>query len=217
MIVGTINNPQRPFVAILGGAKVADKINIIDTLLNSCDTLIVGGGMAYTFLKAMGHNIGTSLLDESKIEDALRMMKKAEEKGVKFLLPLDFVTTPEFDNVTDIVRTEGRDILDGYMGMDIGQKTIELFVNEIKNAKTVVWNGPLGVFEKPEFATGTYEVAKAVTEVDGTTIIGGGDSASAIINMGLQDKITHISTGGGASLKLFEGKVLPAVDVINEI
>ena len=217
MIVGTINNPQRPFVAILGGAKVADKINIIDTLLNSCDTLIVGGGMAYTFLKAMGHNIGTSLLDESKIDDALRMMKKAEEKGVKFLLPLDFVTTPEFDNVTDIVRTEGRDIMDGYMGMDIGQKTIDLFVNEIKNAKTVVWNGPLGVFEKPEFATGTYEVAKAVTEVNGTTIIGGGDSASAIINMGLQDKITHISTGGGASLKLFEGKVLPAVDVINEI
>ena len=215
IIVGTIENPKRPFVGILGGAKVKDKIGIIDSLLNTVDTLIVGGGMAYTFLSAMGYKIGNSLFDESNVKEAKKLMKKAEEKGVNFLLPVDFVETPNFDDVVNYKNTTGRNIDDGYEGVDIGKKSIKLFSKAIKKAKTVIWNGPVGVFEKKEFAVGTYAIAKKLTKVKGTTIIGGGDSASAVINMNLAHKMTHISTGGGASLKLFEGKVLPGVDVID--
>ena len=217
IIVGTINNPKRPFVGILGGAKVKDKIGIIDSLLDNVDTLIIGGGMAYTFLYALGYKIGESLFDETNVEEAKRLMQKAKEKGVNFLLPVDFNETTEIDNVSDAKYTKDQNIDNGYMGVDIGKKTIKLFSKAIKKAKTVIWNGPVGVFEKKEFAVGTYSIAKALTKVKGTTIIGGGDSASAVINMGLAHKMTHISTGGGASLKLFEGKVLPGVDVIDNI
>ena len=217
IIVGTINNPKRPFVGILGGAKVTDKIGIIDSLLDNVDTLIIGGGMAYTFLYALGYKIGESLFDETNVEEAKRLMQKAKEKGVNFLLPVDFNETTAIDNVSDAKYTKDQNIDNGYMGVDIGKKTIKLFSKAIKKAKTVIWNGPVGVFEKKEFAVGTYSIAKALTKVKGTTIIGGGDSASAVINMGLAHKMTHISTGGGASLKLFEGKVLPGVDVIDNI
>ena len=215
MICGSIENPKRPFVGILGGAKVKDKIGIIDSLLNTVDTLIIGGGMAYTFLYALGHKIGNSLFDESNVQTAKDLMKKAEEKGVQFLLPVDFVETPDFDDVVNYRYTKDANITDGYEGVDVGKKTIKLFSKAIKKAKTVIWNGPVGVFEKKEFAVGTYAIAKKLTKVKGTTIIGGGDSASAVINMGLANKMTHISTGGGASLKLFEGKILPGVDVID--
>lgn len=217
VIVGTINNPKRPFVGILGGAKVKDKIGIIDSLLDNVDTLIIGGGMAYTFLSALGYKIGTSLFDESNVEEAKRLMQKAKDKNVDFLLPVDFVTTTSLDSVDNIKVTKDQNIEDGFMGVDIGKKSIKLFTKAIKKAKTVIWNGPVGVFEKKEFAVGTYSIAKALTKVKGTTIIGGGDSASAVINMKLAHKMTHISTGGGASLKLFEGKVLPGVDVIDNI
>jgi len=215
IIVGTIANPKRPFVGILGGAKVKDKIGIIDSLLDTVDTLIIGGGMAYTFLHAMGHSIGNSLFDKTNVEEAKRLMQKAQEKGVNFLLPVDFVETPNFDDVVNYKTTKDANIDEGYEGVDIGKKSIKLFSKAIKKAKTVIWNGPVGVFEKKEFAVGTYAIAKKLTKVKGTTIIGGGDSASAVINMGLAKKMTHISTGGGASLKLFEGKVLPGVDVID--
>ena len=214
IIVGAIENPKRPLVGILGGAKISDKLPIVEKLLDVCDTLIVGGGMAYTFQKAMGNSIGTSLLDESKIEDCKRVLKLAEEKGVELLLPIDYVTSLDIKDTANIKLTKDANIEDGYMGVDIGKKTIKKFVKAIKHAKTVIWNGPMGVFEEPKFAVGTYKVAKALTKVKGTTIIGGGDSGSAVINMGLAHKITHISTGGGASLKLFEGKILPGVDVI---
>ena len=215
LICGAIETPKRPFVGILGGAKVKDKIGIIDSLLNTVDTLIIGGGMAYTFLHAKGYKIGNSLFDESNVETAKALMKKAEEKGVNFMLPVDFVETPNFDDVVNYRYTKDENISDGYEGVDIGKKTIKLFSKAIKKAKTVIWNGPVGVFEKKEFAVGTYAIAKKLTKVKGTTIIGGGDSASAVINMGLAKKMTHISTGGGASLKLFEGKVLPGVDVVD--
>lgn len=217
VIVGTINNPKRPFVGILGGAKVKDKIGIIDSLIDNVDTLIIGGGMAYTFLSALGYKIGTSLFDETNVDEAKRLMQKAKDKNVNFLLPVDFVTTTDIDNVSNAKLTKDQNIEDGYMGVDIGKKSIKLFTKAIKKAKTVIWNGPVGVFEKKEFAVGTYSIAKALTKVKGTTIIGGGDSASAVINMKLAHKMTHISTGGGASLKLFEGKVLPGVDVIDNI
>lgn len=217
IICGSIENPKRPFVGILGGAKVKDKIGIIDSLLNTVDTLIIGGGMSYTFLKAKGYNIGNSLLDESNLKVAKDLMKKAEEKGVNLLLPVDFVETTNIDDVVGYRYTKDENISDGYMGVDIGKKSIKLFSKAIKRAKTVIWNGPVGVFEKKEFAVGTYAIAKKLTKVKGTTIIGGGDSASAVINMGLAHKMTHISTGGGASLKLFEGKILPGVDVIDNI
>ena len=217
MICGTIENPKRPFVGILGGAKVKDKIGIIDSLLNTVDTLIIGGGMAYTFTYAMGYKIGNSLFDETKVEVAKQLMKKAEEKGVNLLLPIDFVETPDFNDTVNYRYTKDQNITDGYEGVDIGKKSIKLFTKAIKKAKTVIWNGPVGVFEKKEFAVGTYAIAKKLTKVKGTTIIGGGDSASAVINMGLSKKMTHISTGGGASLKLFEGKILPGVDVIDNI
>lgn len=217
MICGTIEDPKRPFVGILGGAKVKDKIGIIESLLDTVDTLIIGGGMAYTFLHVLGYKIGNSLFDSTNVDVAKKLMKKAEEKGVQFLLPVDFVETPEFDDVINYRYTKDANISDGYEGVDIGKKTIKLFSKAIKKAKTVIWNGPVGVFEKKEFAVGTYAIAKKLTKVKGTTIIGGGDSASAVINMGLANKMTHISTGGGASLKLFEGKVLPGVDVIDNI
>ena len=217
IICGSIENPKRPFVAILGGAKVKDKIGIIDSLLNSVDTLIIGGGMAYTFLHVLGHKIGNSLFDETNVEVAKQLMDKAKEKGVEFLLPIDFVETPEFNDVVNYRNTSDANITDGYEGVDIGKKSIKLFSKAVKKAKTVIWNGPVGVFEKKEFAVGTYAIAKKLTKVKGTTIIGGGDSASAVINMGLAHKMTHISTGGGASLKLFEGKILPGVDVIDNI
>lgn len=217
IIVDTINNPERPFVGILGGAKVADKLSIVNALLDKVNTLIIGGGMSYTFQKAQGYSIGESLLDESKIEDTKSMMAKAKEKGVNLLLPVDYVVSKDINDVENKMVIEDCNIPDGYMGVDIGPKTIELYTNAIKNAKTVIWNGPMGVFEQEDFAVGTNKVAVALTEIEGTTIIGGGDSASAIINMGLQDKITHISTGGGASLKLFEGKELPGVAIIPNV
>ena len=217
IICGTINNPKRPFVGILGGAKVKDKIGIIDSLLDSVDTLIIGGGMAYTFLSALGYKIGESLFDKTNVEEAKKLMKKAKDKNVNFLLPIDLVETTSIDDTTNYKLTKDQNIDDGYMGVDIGKKTIKMFSKAIKKAKTVIWNGPVGVFEKKEFAVGTYSIAKALTKVKGTTIIGGGDSASAVINMGLAHKMTHISTGGGASLKLFEGKVLPGVDVIDNV
>ncbi|SHJ98979.1 phosphoglycerate kinase [Hathewaya proteolytica DSM 3090] len=211
-----VNNPERPFVAVLGGAKVSDKINVINNLLDKVDVLIIGGGMAYTFLKAQGYNIGTSLLEEDKINYALDMVKKAEEKGVKLLLPVDFVIAKEFSRDAEALVTEDRNILDGYMGLDVGPKTRELFASEIKNAKTVIWNGPLGVFEFEKFAEGTKSMAKALSEVNGTTVIGGGDSAAAVNQLGFGDKMTHISTGGGASLEFLEGKELPGIVALND-
>ncbi len=214
IICGAINDPKRPLVGILGGAKISDKISIVDKLLDVCDTLIIGGGMAYTFQKALGYNIGESLLDESKIKDCKKMLEKAKKNNVDLLLPVDYIESKAINDTANAKLTKTQNIDDGFMGVDIGKKTIKMFVKAIKKAKTVIWNGPMGVFEEPKFAVGTYKVAKALTKVKGTTIIGGGDSGSAVINMGLSHKITHISTGGGASLKLFEGKILPGVDVI---
>ena len=211
-----VENPVRPFVAILGGAKVKDKIGVITNLLEKVDTLIIGGGMAYTFSKAMGGEIGNSLLDAERIDLAKDMMKAAEDKGVKFLLPVDTVIANDFDNPTEIKVVDAGKIPEGWQGLDIGPKTIELFSNAVKAAKTVVWNGPMGVFEKPEFAKGTLAIATAMAESDATTIIGGGDSAAAVTQMGLAPKMSHISTGGGASLEFLEGKVLPGVACLKD-
>lgn len=211
-----VENPVRPFVAILGGAKVSDKINVINNLLEKVDTLIIGGGMAYTFEKALGYSIGNSLLEADKIGYAKEMIDKAKGKNVKMLLPLDTVTADKFDADAEAVTTEDPNIKDGYMGLDIGPKTVELFTDEIKNAKTVVWNGPMGVFEFPKFAKGTNDVAKAMAESGATTIIGGGDSAAAVNQLGYGDKMTHISTGGGASLEFLEGKELPGIAALND-
>ena len=211
-----VETPVRPFVAILGGAKVKDKIGVITNLLEKVDTLIIGGGMAYTFSKAQGGEIGNSLLDEERIELAKDMMKAAEEKGVKFLLPVDTVIANDFDNPTEIKTVDAGMIPAGWQGLDIGPKTIELFSDAVKSAKTVVWNGPMGVFEKPEFAKGTLAIATAMAESDATTIIGGGDSAAAVTQMGLAPKMSHISTGGGASLEFLEGKVLPGVACLQD-
>lgn len=205
-----VENPQRPFVAILGGAKVSDKINVINNLLEKVDTLIIGGGMAYTFLKAKGKEIGNSLCEEDKLDYALEMIKKAEEKGVKLLLPVDHVEGKEFSNDTE--RKIVDEIEAGFSGFDIGPKSVELFKDALKGAKTVVWNGPMGVFEFENFANGTLEVCRAVAELsDATTVIGGGDSVNAVKRLGFADKMTHISTGGGASLEFLEGKELPGV------
>ena len=213
---GALENPVRPFVAILGGAKVADKIGVITNLLNKCDTLIIGGGMAYTFFKAMGYEIGDSLLDAESIDLAKQLMETAKEKGVKLLLPVDTVVAKAFAADAEHMTVAANAIPAGWQGLDIGEKTRELFAAEIKNAKTVIWNGPMGVFEFPEFAKGTEAVAKACAEGGGTTIIGGGDSASAVKKLGYADKMTHISTGGGASLEFLEGKVLPGVAALND-
>lgn len=215
-----VENPVRPFVGILGGAKVADKLKVIDNLLNKCDTLIIGGGMAYTFLKAKGYEIGTSLVDEEKLDYCKEMIEKAEKMGKKLLLPIDTVVCANFPDPIDApVETEVVDsdkIPADKQGLDIGPKTAELFAAEVKAAKTVVWNGPMGVFENPTLAKGTNEVAKALAECDGTTIIGGGDSAAAIKQLGYADKVSHVSTGGGASLEFLEGNGLPGVDVISD-
>ena len=210
-----VENPVRPFVAILGGAKVADKLNVISNLLEKCDTLIIGGGMAYTFLKAKGYEIGTSLCDETKLDYCKEMMEKAEKLGKKLLLPIDTVCTSEFPTPLDAeIATEVVDsdkIPADKMGMDIGPKTQALYADAVKTAKTVVWNGPMGVFENPILAKGTIAVSKALADTDATTIIGGGDSAAAVNQLGFGDKMSHISTGGGASLEFLEGKALPGV------
>jgi len=207
-------DPARPFVAILGGAKVSDKIAVIENLIDKVDTLIVGGGMAYTFLKAMGYNIGTSICEDDKVELAKSLMEKAKAKGVNLMLPITNIIAKEFKNDTEMKEVSSDSMPDGWMGMDIGASTIEKFAGAIKNAKTVIWNGPMGVFEFPNFATGTKEVAKAVAESGSISIVGGGDSAAAVEQLGYADKITHISTGGGASLEFLEGKVLPGIDVL---
>jgi phosphoglycerate kinase len=213
-----VENPVRPFVAILGGAKVADKLNVISNLLEKCDTLIIGGGMAYTFLKAKGYEIGTSLVDNEKLDYCNEMMKKAESLGKKLLLPVDTAITAAFpdpiDAKIDVTFCASDKIPADKMGLDIGPKTREIFADAAKTAKTVVWNGPMGVFENPVLAEGTIAVAKALAETDATTVIGGGDSAAAVIQLGFADKMSHISTGGGASLEYLEGKVLPGVAAI---
>ena len=211
---GALENPKRPFVAILGGAKVSDKIGVIENLIDKVDTLIIGGGMAYTFFKAQGLNIGTSICEEDKLELAKSLLEKAEKKGVKLLLPVDNKVAKEFSNDSEYIEVTSDKIPEGYMGMDIGTQTIEKFKEVLKDAKTVVWNGPLGVFEFEKFAEGTNEVAKILAGLDATTIIGGGDSAAAIEKLGLADKMTHISTGGGASLEFLEGKNLPGIDCL---
>ncbi len=205
-----VENPVRPFVAILGGSKVSSKISVINNLLEKVDTLIIGGGMAYTFAKARGYEIGTSLCEDDYLDYAKEMIEKAKEKGVNFLLPVDTVVAKEFKNDAESRVVEGSMAPDE-MGMDIGPKTRELYANAVKDAKTVVWNGPMGVFEMPNFAAGTVAVAKALADIDGITIIGGGDSAAAVNQLGFGDKMSHISTGGGASLEFLEGKELPGV------
>lgn len=215
-----VNNPVRPFVAILGGAKVADKLNVISNLLEKCDTLIIGGGMAYTFLKAKGYEVGLSLVDDSKIDYCKEMMEKAEQLGKKLLLPIDTTVAANFPSPIDApidVEIVSSDAIPADMeGMDIGPKTAELFAEAVKSAKTVVWNGPMGVFENPILAKGTMAVAAALAETEATTIIGGGDSAAAVNQLGFGDKMTHISTGGGASLEFLEGKELPGVVAAND-
>lgn len=211
-----VNNPQRPFVAILGGAKVSDKINVINNLLDKVDALIIGGGMAYTFLKAKGYDVGNSLLESDKIDFAKEMLLKAEQKGVKLHLPVDTVVVQEFKNDTEYKTVPSNSIPSDWMGVDIGEQTRENFKDAIKDAKTVIWNGPMGVFEFENFAKGTFAVAEALSKLDAVTIIGGGDSAAAVNILGFGDKMTHISTGGGASLELLEGKVLPGVAAIQD-
>jgi phosphoglycerate kinase len=209
-----LENPERPFVAILGGAKVSDKIGVINNLLEKVDRLIIGGGMAYTFLKAQGLNIGNSLLEEDKVDYAKEMIEKAKAKGVSIYLPVDHVVAAEFKADAEWKVVEG-EIPEGLMGLDIGPKTVEVFSDAVKDAKTVIWNGPMGVFEMPAFAVGTKAVAEALSKVDGTTIIGGGDSAAAVEQLGYADKMTHISTGGGASLEFLEGLELPGIAALN--
>ena len=215
-----VNNPERPFVAILGGAKVADKLNVIANLLEKCDTLIIGGGMAYTFLKAKGYEVGTSLVDDEKIAYCKEMMEKAEKLGKKLLLPVDTTIAAEFPNPIDaeiaVEVVPADKIPADKMGLDIGTETAKLYADAVKSAKTVVWNGPMGVFENPILAKGTIAVAKALAETEATTIIGGGDSAAAVNQLGFGDKMTHISTGGGASLEFLEGKELPGVAAAND-
>ena len=210
-----VETPERPFVAILGGAKVSDKIAVINNLLDKVNTIIIGGGMAYTFLKAQGYEIGTSLVEEDRLDYAKEMVAKAEEKGVKFLLPVDHRVATEFKDVPATV-TEDQNIPAGNMGLDIGPKTEALYADAIKDAKTVIWNGPMGVFEFENYNKGTIAVAKAMADADATTIIGGGDSAAAVNILGFGDKMTHISTGGGASLEFLEGKVLPGIAALND-
>jgi len=213
---GALENPQRPFVAILGGAKVSSKIGVITNLIDKVDALIIGGGMAYTFSKAMGGNVGNSLLEEDKIDLAKEIMQKAADKGVKFMLPIDTVCADDFSNDANTQIVEAGQIPEGWEGVDIGPKTQELFAETVKNAKTVVWNGPMGVFEFANFAKGTIAVAQALADSEAITIVGGGDSAAAVTQLGFADKIDHISTGGGASLEFLEGKTLPGVAALND-
>ena len=210
-----LENPERPFISILGGKKVSDKIGVIDNLLEKVDTLLIGGGMAYTFVKAMGGNIGNSICEEDKLDLALNLIEKAKQKGVKLMLPIDTKIGKEFDKDTESDTVKIDEIPDGWQGFDIGEETIKLYENELAKAKTVVWNGPLGAFELDQFAVGTNKVAEFLGNLEGvTTIIGGGDSAAAIEKLGISDKFTHISTGGGASLEFLEGKKLPGVECL---
>ena len=211
-----LDNPVRPFMAILGGAKVSDKIGVIDSLLEKVDTLMIGGGMAYTFFKAQGYSVGNSMCEEDKLDLARKLMQKAKDKGVKLMLPVDTRVGKEFKPDTESKTVAWTEIPDGWEGFDIGEKTIEMFSEELKKAKTVVWNGPLGLFEFDQFAKGTNAIAKVLSELDATTIIGGGDSAAAVRKAGLQDKMTHISTGGGASLEFLEGKKLPGIECLQD-
>ena len=211
-----VEDPERPFVAILGGSKVSSKISVINNLLEKVDTLIIGGGMCYTFTKAQGGNVGNSLLEEDYLQYALDMIKKAEEKGVKLLLPVDAVAADAFSNDADTKVVVQNEIPDGWMGLDIGPETAKMYAEAVKSAKTVVWNGPMGCFEMPKFADGTKTVAEALANTDAVTIIGGGDSAAAVNQLGYGDKMTHISTGGGASLEFLEGKELPGVAAAND-
>jgi len=211
-----LSNPLRPFVAILGGAKVSDKIGVIENLIDKVDTLLIGGGMAYTFFKAQGRNIGTSICEDDKIELAKNLVKKAEDKGVKLVLPVDNVVATEFKADSDKKTVPSDGIPDGWMGLDIGEETVKLFSSEIAKSKTVIWNGPMGVFEFERFANGTKKVAEAVSNVIGITIIGGGDSVAAVETLGFSSKMTHISTGGGASLELLEGKELPGIACLDD-
>ena len=215
-IGGALENPHRPLVAILGGAKVSDKIGVITNLIDKCDTLIIGGGMAYTFMKALGYEIGTSLLEADKVELAAEMMKKAEEKGVKFLIPVDNKVGKEYAADTEAMVVDSDKIPEGWMGLDIGPKTQAMFAEAVKDAGTVIWNGPMGVSEWANFASGTVAVATAIAESGAISIIGGGDSAAAIQKLGFADKMSHISTGGGASLEYLEGKELPGIAALNE-
>ena len=211
-----VENPERPFVAILGGSKVSSKISVINNLLEKVDTLIIGGGMWYTFSKAQGGSVGTSLLEEDYLQYALDMIKKAEEKGVKLLLPVDTIIADAFSNDANTKVVAQGEIPDGWMGLDIGPETAKMYADAVKSAKTVVWNGPMGCFEMPKFADGTKAVAEALANADAVTIIGGGDSAAAVNQLGYGDKMTHISTGGGASLEFLEGKELPGVAAAND-
>ena len=211
-----ISNPERPFVAILGGAKVSDKIGVIDSLLEKVDTLIIGGGMAYTFFKAQGYNVGDSICEIDKLDLAKQAMEKAKSKGVKLMLPIDTKIGKEFKPDTESKIVPWTEIPNGWEGFDIGEKTIEMFKEELKNAKTVIWNGPLGLFEFEQFATGTNSIAETLANLDATTIIGGGDSAAAVEKAGLSPKMTHISTGGGASLEFLEGKKLPGIECLQD-
>lgn len=216
IIGAALENPQRPFVTILGGAKVADKIGVIRNLLGICDTLLIGGGMAYTFFKAKGYEIGDSLLDADSIGLAAELMEDAKARGVNMVLPIDTVLADRFEPEANVKMVLSSNIPTGWMGMDIGEKTRDLFTNKILGAKTVIWNGPMGVFEFPAFAKGTAAVTEACAQCEGVTIIGGGDSASAVKKLGYADRMTHISTGGGASLELLEGKTLPGVAALND-
>ncbi len=212
-----VNNPERPFVAILGGSKVSSKISVINNLLDKVDTLIIGGGMAFTFMKAKGEEIGSSMLEADYLEYAKEMIEKAAQKGVKLLIPVDTIAAKSFSNDAEFKTvTSEEGIEEGWLGLDIGEKTSKLYADAVKEAKTVVWNGPMGVFEMSNFANGTIAVAKALAEIDATTIIGGGDSAAAVNILGFGDKMTHISTGGGASLEFLEGKELPGVAAAND-
>ena len=211
-----LESPERPFVAILGGAKVSDKIGVIDSLLEKVDTLMIGGGMAYTFFKAQGYEVGNSICEVEKLELAKEAMEKAKERGVKLMLPIDTKIGKEFKPDTESKTVAWTEIPEGWEGFDIGAETIEMFKEELRKAKTVVWNGPLGLFEFDQFAIGTNEIAKTLAEIDATTIIGGGDSAAAVKKAGLQDKMSHISTGGGASLEFLEGKKLPGIECLQD-
>lgn len=216
MLGDCLDNPQRPFVAILGGAKVSDKIKVIENLLEKVNTIIIGGGMTFTFLKAMGYEVGNSICELDRLDIAKETIEKAKMKGVKLLLPIDTVCGKEFTNDTETVTVDSKQIPEGWQGLDIGPKAIEEYTQELKNAKTVIWNGPLGVFEFEKFAKGTNSIAKVLSELDATTIVGGGDSVAAIEKGGFSDKITHISTGGGASLEFLEGKALPGIEALND-
>lgn len=210
----SINNPTRPLVAIIGGAKVSSKIDILNNLIDKVDTMLIGGAMSFTFLKAKGYNVGNSLVEDDKIEVAKSIMKKAEEKQIEFLLPIDHIESRDTSGVYDAILTQNENIDEGFMGLDIGLKTIDMYIAKITNAGTVVWNGPVGMFEVEEFANGTKSIAQAMADSNAITIIGGGDSAAAVEKFGLQEKMNHISTGGGASLELMEGKKLPGIEAL---